>query len=61
MSDVAKCQNTKCAHKENCYRFKESKGEPISFENICNDENSYQWLMEINKDMEVQKKCEKDI
>jgi hypothetical protein len=53
MTDVASCKNDKCIHKNNCYRYAESKGEPIAFINVCNEANNYQWLMEINKDLEV--------
>lgn len=53
MTDIARCEYDKCIHKNNCYRFKESKGELIAFENICSEFNDYQWIMKINKDVEV--------
>lgn len=55
MSDVSRCEHSECIHRDECYRYTESKGVVIEFKNICNEENGYERLMKINKDVEVKK------
>lgn len=55
MAGIGICKNNECINKDNCERFTTKDGEPLEFKNICNEQNNYQWIMQLNKDLEVKK------
>ena len=43
MSDTY-CRNENCIKSQECLRYQRKEGEHILFENICKEENNYEWF-----------------